>query len=138
MTRSDVVRTAYQRFNEKDFDGVLDLCDPDIELRDLLNKGGRAYGRAAVRERFAERFSAATVRVTITDLMEAGNTVIAVVCCQIYDSAGNRVGPAVVVTDHFRFRDDRILQVETTQFEELPEEVRTVLLADSSSSRGDP
>jgi len=135
MTRSEVVRTAYQLFNEKNFEAVLDLCDPDIELRDLLNKGGRAHGRAAVRQRFAERFSDATVRVTVTDLMEAGNTVIAVVCCQVYDSAGDRVGPSVVVTDHFRFLGDRIVQVDTTQFEELPEEVRTVLLAPSASSR---
>jgi len=134
MNKMDIVRAAYQRFNEKDFDGALDLCDPDIEFRDLLTRDGRAYGRAAVRERFAERFSAATVHVTVADVLEVGSTVVAVVCCQVYDSAGIAVGPQVIVTDNFSFRGDRILRVETTQFEEVPEEVRKVLLAGNPTS----
>jgi len=129
MNRIDVVRTAYQRFNEQDFEGALDLCDADIEFRDLLTRDGRAYGREAVRQRFAERFSAATVHVTVADVLEVGSTVIAVACCQVYDPEGEPVGPQVIVTDNFSFRGDRIARVETTQFEEVPEEVRKVLLA---------
>lgn len=135
MTRADVVRTAYERFNEKDFDGVLDLCDPEIELRDLLDKNGRAHGRTAVRQRFAERFSDATVHVTIGNLMEVGDTVIAAVCCQVFDSSGDPVGPYIVVTDHFTFRGDRIVGVETTQFEEAPHEVRAVLMAGTAGTQ---
>jgi len=128
VTRSEIVRCAYRRFNDKDFDGVLELCDPDIELRDLLTADGRAYGREAVRQRFIERFLDATVHVTVADVVEMGYKVIAVACSQVYDSAGDPVGPTVVATDHFSFRGDRILRVETTESRELPNEIRAVLL----------
>jgi hypothetical protein len=73
--------------------------------------------------------------VTVGDLVELGDTVIAAACCQVYDSAGDPVGPYVVVTDHFSFRGDRILRIETTQFEELSDEVKAVLLHGTPSSR---
>jgi hypothetical protein len=60
-------------------------------------------------------------------VVELGNTVIATACCQVYDSAGRPVGPYVVVTDHFSFRGNRILRIETTQFETLPDQVKAVL-----------
>ncbi|HML01361.1 MAG TPA: nuclear transport factor 2 family protein [Acidimicrobiales bacterium] len=133
MTRTEIVRTAYQRINDQDFDGALDLCDPDIQFRDVLNKDGWAYGRKAVRQRFAERFSVATVHVTVGALVELGNIVIAAVCCQVYGPAGDPVGPNVIVTDRISFRGNQIFRVETTQFEDVPDEVRTVLLAGTTS-----
>ncbi|HXW79985.1 MAG TPA: nuclear transport factor 2 family protein [Acidimicrobiales bacterium] len=134
MTRTEIVRTAYQRINDQDFDGALDLCDPDIEFRDVLNKDGWAYGREAVRQRFAERFSLATVHVTVGAVVELGDIVIAAVCCQVYGPAGEPVGPDVIVTDRIAFRGNQIVRVETTQFRELPDEVRTLLLAGTPSS----
>ncbi|HYA67095.1 MAG TPA: hypothetical protein VED63_00030, partial [Acidimicrobiales bacterium] len=64
-----------------------------------------------------------------------GDTVIAAVCCQVFDPSGEPVGPYIVVTDHFTFRGDRIVGVETTQFEEAPDEVRAVLMAGTQTSR---
>jgi ketosteroid isomerase-like protein len=133
MIRGEIVRTAYQRFNDNDFDGALDLCDPDIEFRDLSKKDGRAYGREAVRQRLVERFSVATVHVTVGDVVELGDTVIAAACCQVYDSAGRPVGPYVVVTDQFSFRGNPILRIETTQFEKLPDQVKAALLPGAQS-----
>ena len=127
MNRSDIVRSAYQRLNDKDFDGALDLCDPAVEFRDLLNKGDRAYGREAVRQRLADRLSDINVHVTVGDVVELGDTVIAAACCRVYDSAGHPVGPYVLVTDHFTFHGDRIIRVDTTEFEEMPDEVRGLL-----------
>jgi len=136
VTRSEIVRRAYQRFNDKDFEGVLELCDSDIEFRDLLADDGRAYGREAVNRRLMDRFSSATVQVTVADVVEMGYKVIAVVRCQVYDSAGNPVGPTIVATDHFSFRGERISRVETTRFNDLPDEIRTVLLPGTPLSTG--
>lgn len=128
MNRVDIVRAAYQRFKEKNFEGALDLCDPDIEFRDLIGKDGTAHGRNAVRQRWVERFSNAYFTITIGDVVEVADTVIAAVCCQVYDSTGMPVGPYVLVTDHFRFRGDRILRIESTLLDEVPDEVKGFLL----------
>ncbi|HMK63074.1 MAG TPA: nuclear transport factor 2 family protein [Acidimicrobiales bacterium] len=128
MNRSDIVRAAYQRFNEGDFDGALDLCDPDIEFRDVIGHDGTVSGREAVRRRWAERFSHAHITVTVGEVSEMGDAVVAAVCCQVYGPTGEPVGPPVLVTDHFSFRDDRILRVESTVFDGVPEEVKDFLL----------
>lgn len=128
MSRTDIVRAAYQRFNEEDFDGALDLCDPDVEFRELIGRSGPAHGREAVRQRWMERFSSARVTVTVGDVVEVGDSVLAAVCCQVYDPTGMPIGPYVLVTDHFSFREGRILRIKTTLFEDVPEEVRGLLL----------
>jgi len=128
LKRTEIVRAAYQRFNEEDFEGALDLCDPEIEFRDLIGKQGPACGREAVRRRWAERFSDAQIKVTVGNVVEMGDTVIASVACHVYGSDGKPVGPYVVVTDHFSFRDNRILRIESTVSNGVPDEIKGLLL----------
>ena len=127
MNRIDMVRAAYERFNERDFEGVLELCDPEIEFRDLLGEGGTAHGRDAVRRRWAERYAEAGVNVTVGDVIEIGGNVIAAVCYQAYDRDGTTVGPYLLVTDQFSFRDEKIARIEATKFGDVPDEVRALL-----------
>ena len=134
MDRSEIVRAAYERFNDKDFEAVLDLCDPDIEFRDLLSKDGTAYGLDALRQRWAKRFSEASTRVTVSDVVEIGDIVIAGVSYQAYDRDDRAVGPYVLVADQFSFRDNRILRIEATQFADIPGEVRSLLLPPTPSA----
>lgn len=128
MTRCELVRAAYQRFNDGDFEGALEFCDPEVEFRDLIGNDGTARGRQAVRQRWEERFSRAQVKVAVADLVEAGASVIAAVCCQVYDRAGMPVGPYVLVADRLTFRDDRILRIESTVFKGVPDEVKDLML----------
>jgi ketosteroid isomerase-like protein len=136
MNRGDIVRAAYQRFNHKDFEGVLELCDPEVEFRDLLSEDGTAYGFEALRQRWAERFSEASAHVTVGDVVEVGDTVIAAACYQAYDRHGVAVGPYVPVTDQFNFRGHRILRIEATQFSVVPDEVKSLLRPPTPSAPG--
>jgi len=136
MNHVETVRAVYQRFNKKDFEGVLELCDPEVEFRDLLSKDGTAYGLEALRQRWAQRFSEASVNVTVGDVVEIADRVIAAVCYQAYDRGGRAVGPYVMVTDQFSFRNDRILCIEATQFGDVPEEVRSLLRPPAPSAPG--
>jgi ketosteroid isomerase-like protein len=133
MNRSDIVRTAYQRFNDRDFEGVLDLCDPQIEFRDLLSDDGTAFGREAVRRRWRERFSDASASVTIGNLAEVGDAVIASVCYQAYTPAGVPIGPPFLAADRFSFRGNRILRVDATKLTNVPDEVAALFEAASPS-----
>lgn len=129
MDRCDIVRAAYERFNAEDFEGVLELCDPEFEFRELFGNEGPSRGRSEVLRRWTERFADLVIKVDIGEVVEVGETVVAAVCCQVYDRAYPPVRSYILVSDSFSFRGDRILRMESTLLNEPSDEVKALLKA---------
>ncbi len=122
-TRADVVRTDYQRFNEQDFEGVLELFDADVEWPDAFDDSALS-GRNAVRAYWERYFEVAVPTEILGEVVEIGDAVVAVAYRQVYERAGGAFGPPAVVVHRFTFRDERIARMELTALDETPDYVR--------------
>jgi ketosteroid isomerase-like protein len=129
VDRSEAVRTAFELFNRKDFEGVLEFFDPDVEISDLLHEGALIKGRDVVRQQWTERFDQAQVATLVGDLIEVGDTVFAAVCMQAYTKDGAAFVPQIVVASRFTFRGDRIVRMESRVLDEIPDDVRALFHA---------
>ena len=125
--RVSAVRAAYDCFNAKDVDGVLDLCDPDIEIPDVLHDSVRK-GREEVERYWRHEFAVVDHTVALGEIVEMGDTVVAVVRHQMYQSDGRTpLGDPVTAVHRFTFRGDRIVKMEYSGLDEVPEAVRQKL-----------
>ena len=124
MRFADVVRTANQRFNDRDFEGVVALFHPDVEWADVLQEGAKVYGSAAVLELWTERFSDAGIRMLLGDVFEVGASVTAVACYLAYAPNGVSVGEPLVVAHRFTFRDGLLARAEANVLDEVPREIK--------------
>jgi ketosteroid isomerase-like protein len=129
MDRSETVRTAFELFNRKDFAGVLEFFDPEVEISDLLHEGALIKGRDVVLQQWTERFDQAQVATLVGDLIEVGDTVFAAVCMQAYTKDGAAFGPQIVVASRFTFKGDRIVRMESRVLDEIPDDVRALFHA---------
>ncbi len=82
---AESVTAAFARFNEGDVEGVVELCDPEIELTTFMGHlEGRAYhGHAGIREWIADvhrLFSSVHVNVlSITEVSDVDANEVAIV-----------------------------------------------------------
>jgi ketosteroid isomerase-like protein len=82
---AESVNQAFERFNDGDVEGVVELCDPEIELTTFMGHfEGRAYhGHAGIRQWFAdvqEAFSSIHVNVlSITEVSDVDQNEVAIV-----------------------------------------------------------
>lgn len=138
-TRADVVRSAYQRFNEQDFEGVLELFDADVEWPDAVNDSV-LYGTNAVRAYWARHFEVAVPTEILGEVVEIGDAVVAVAYRQVYERAGGTFGPPAVVVHRFSFRGERIARMEITALDDTPDYVveRFRRRAGRDGAGGDP
>ena len=60
--KSETIRTAYDEFNARDIDRVLNLLSPDVEWPNGW-EGGVVYGRAAVRDYWTRQWAGIDPRV---------------------------------------------------------------------------
>ena len=60
--REDLVRRAYEAFNSRDIDAVLELMDPQVDWPNGM-EGGREHGHAAVRDYWTRQFTMIDSRV---------------------------------------------------------------------------
>jgi hypothetical protein len=68
-----IVQTAYDRVNNGDVDGAMELFSDDAVVID--NVGGRHVGSQAIREFFEQEVMPAHVRIELSDLSADGNVV---------------------------------------------------------------
>ena len=111
--RLALVRTAYERYNEKDLDGVLDLLDPRVAWPDVVNDTVLT-GHDAVKRYWMSHFEVATPTVVPEDLYEVDDCVIAIVRQRVYDLEGKPLGPAAVAAHRFTFRGALVTKMEIT------------------------
>jgi ketosteroid isomerase-like protein len=122
--RVALVRCAYERYNHRDLDGVLELLDPHVSWPDVVN-GTVMVGRDAVRRYWNGHFALASPTVEPEDLYEVGDAVIAIVRQQVNDLNGTPIGPSSVAAHKLTFRDGLVGRMEIT-VETFPDEVQAV------------
>ena len=126
MCHVDIVRRAYEGFNRKDFDRVLEDFDPGVELWDTLRPGAVVKGREAVRQLWLDRFGRAAAHFVVDDLVEMEHVVLAAVHFQSYTERGASFGYEVNAVYRFTFEDDVIVRLEVRTLDRVPDSVRTL------------
>jgi len=117
------IRAGYERFNEQDLDGLLELCTEDVEWPDVVN-GKVLHGADEVRDYFSRIFTVATPLVTVGDVIEIGDAVIATIYQQFYDHEGRLLGDPRVVVNRYSFVDGLVSGMTLTSQDDIPTEVR--------------
>ncbi len=126
MGHVDLVRRAYEAFNRKDFDRVLDDFDPGVELWDTLRQGAVVTGKDAVRTLWQERFGQASAHFAIDELLEVDDAVLASVRIQSYTEHGASFGHEFSAVYRFTFHDDRVVRLESRTVDEVPDSIRNL------------
>lgn len=124
----DVVSTAFERFNARDFAGAVELFHPDAEHADLLIPGEVHRGRAAVLRLWANRFADGGVRAVIYDISDVAGVIVVIVRYQAYTPDGAAVGSPMVAVHRFVFSGDLIARVEARVMEPLSEDALSLFL----------
>ena len=123
-TRVALVREVYDRFNNADIGGVLDLLDADVEMPDVLH-GTVLRGTDSLRRYWEQQFELVDHSIMASDVVEVGDAVLVVAFHQVYDrEGGGPLGRGVAAVHRLTFRGDRILSIEYTGVDEVPEQVR--------------
>ena len=124
----DAVTTAFERFNERDFAGALELFHPDVVHADLLVPGQTHRGRAEVLRLWSQRFADGSARAVLYETREIAAIVLAIVRYQAYTSTGSAVGSPMIVAHRFAFDGDLIVRVDATILEEMSEDAVSLFL----------
>lgn len=123
-SRVVLVREAYDRFNDADISGLIDLLDPDVELPDVLS-GGTIRGTEAIRQYWEREFELVEPSILASEIVEVGDAVLVVVFQEIHErGSGQRLGQGVAAVHRVTFRGDRIAAIEYTGVDDVPEQVR--------------
>jgi hypothetical protein len=122
--RLALVRRAYERYNDRDLDGVLELLDPHVSWPDVVN-GTVMVGRDAVKRYWRGHFALASPTVVPEDLYEVGDAVIAIVRQQVEGLDGEPIGPPSLAAHKLTFRGELVSRMEIT-VETFPDEVQAV------------
>jgi ketosteroid isomerase-like protein len=112
----EIVREHFDKTNQRDFEAVMELYDPSVELAvapDVAVDPGVYRGAEAVGDWFGSWFStfAPGYRLDVTELIPVNDAVVAAVD---HRAVGRRSGAAVTTRFYnvYRFRDGRIVRVE--------------------------
>jgi len=135
LDRRDTVRSLFECFSRKDFDGALALFDPDVQLVDLLVPDVVLRGREAVRRHWEHRYDQVAMMTTIGEnIVNTDDKVIVVARCQIYDKSEGEVVPPFFVSFRFSFREDSIVRCEGRITNSVPPKVKDLLHLDGEDS----
>lgn len=126
MNHVRIVGRAFEEFNRKDFDRVLEDFHPDVELSDTLRPGAVIRGRDAVRELWTTRFGHATAHFIVDQLIEVDDAVLASVRFQSYNEQGASFGHEVCAVYRFSFRGDLVVRLEARTLDDVPDSVMTL------------
>jgi uncharacterized protein len=110
----EIARRAYEAFNRRDFDGLLDLLDPEIEWHQFTQFPDRAvyHGREELRDRFlrgqlVEQFG--DFRIEIEEVVDAGDHVVMIGQIVAHGSASG-VPIQLRVVNILEFRDGKLIR----------------------------
>ncbi len=118
-----LVRAAYDRVNNEDIAGLLELLDPDVEFPDVIHNTV-LRGRESVERYWQDQILAAEHSAVPSEILELGEAVIVVAYHQIYERNGGPLGPGMSAVQRVTFRGDLIAKVEFTPLGEIPDHVR--------------
>ena len=122
--RVAIVREAYERFNNADVGGLVDLLDPDVEIPDVLN-GSVFHGKEAIRRYWERQFELVDSSLLVREIVEIGDAVLVVVFQEVHDrDSGAPLGQGVVAVHRLTFRGNHISAIEYTGVDEVPELLR--------------
>ena len=121
--RVALIRSGYERLNERDLDGLLALFTTDVQWPDVVN-GSVLQGTDQVRDYFSRILAIAMLRVTVGDVIEVGDAVVAATYQEFYDRDGKRLGEPRMVVNRFSFRGDLVSAMVLTSQDDIPAEVR--------------
>jgi ketosteroid isomerase-like protein len=112
----EIIRHAFEAFNEGDFSAFLDLYDEDIVLRIAPPsiESGSFYGAKAVEDQYRRFFApfGESYRVEIEELIEAGDSVLVLHRAR---ARGRRSGAEVESVNQwgiFTMRGGRIIRID--------------------------
>jgi len=105
-------------------------------MADVVN-GGVLHGIGGVREYFERIFAITNVQVTVGDVIEIGDTVVATTYQQFYDLDGKVLGEPRMVVNRFSFSGDLVSRMVLTSQEDIPQEVRRRFRGFVSDGGGD-
>lgn len=120
--RVSVTRAAYERLNDGDIAGMLELLVPDVEYPDVVHDTV-LRGRESVQRHWADLLERADHSARPGEFIEVGEAVIVVVYHQAYEKNGAALGPGVPAVHRVTFEGDLIARVEFSAMEEIPEQV---------------
>lgn len=129
------VRSAYERFNCKDIDGLLALMTGDVAWPDIA-EGEERHGRDALRRYLTDVLAFTTPLATLGDVFEVGDAVVALAYHEAYGDDGRLLGPPRPVSERFTFRGELIDRVELTSPDQVSDAVRARL--PQGHTRGGP
>ncbi len=124
-SRVAAIRSGYSFLKDKDVANVLALFDDDVEVVDPFYSTV-ARGKEEMLELWSKR-EVVTHSVVIGSIIEMGDAVLAVVHHDFYDQNRGRLGPGVAEVHRFIFREHRIIRLEITTLDDVPDEVRGLL-----------
>jgi ketosteroid isomerase-like protein len=107
--RISLLGTAYEAFNRRDIEAVLELLDPEVEWPDML-QGRTLTGVGAVRDYWEKQFE--TIRSTVEprEFIEREEVIVVVVHQLVRDNDGALLAEGEV-EHHYEFRDARIARM---------------------------
>ena len=123
-TQEALVRKLYDRFNNADIAGVVDLLDPEVTMPDVL-QGTTLQGAEALQRYWERHFALVDSSIKVREIVEVGDAVLVVVYQETYNREnGELLGPGVVAVHRLAFRGERIRSIEYTGVDEVPQAVR--------------
>jgi len=120
------VRSAYEKFNHQDIEGLLAIMTEDVEWPDI-REGSELQGKDAFRNYLKNVMAATTPWVTLGELFEVGDVVVAMAYHQAYGDDDRLLGPPRSVYERFSFRGDLIARIELTSPDDIADTVRVRL-----------
>ena len=121
--RVTLVREAYDRFNRRDIDGLLELLAAEVEMPDFVH-GTWLRGREPVEQMFQNQAQLIDHSIYIASIIEMGDAVLVAANHHAYEPNGAPLGPGLTAVHRVTFRDGRIAKLEVTAFDDLSEAVR--------------
>lgn len=121
--RVALITAGYERFNQHDVDGLMQLLTADVEWPDVVN-GAVLRGAGEVRAYFARIFAVTAPIITVGDVIEIGSDVVATTYQEFYDHADRLLGEPRLVVNRYSFRDDLVSAMVLTSEDDFPSEVR--------------
>ena len=122
IDRIALVREAYDRFNNRDFDGLLDLLDAEVEMPDFVH-GTWLHGKDCVERMFKVQAQLIDHTIFIATIIEMGDAVLVAANHHAYEPKGRPLGPGLSAVHRVTFRDGRIAKLEVTASGDISQEV---------------
>jgi hypothetical protein len=108
--RIERLKTAYQLFNARRVDELLDLLTEDVEWPDVT-RNVVLHSKDAIRAYWLAQFAVASPVVVPAAFVEAEPDIVVTVDQQVLDLEGNPLTPPAVVYHRYAFRGDLVARM---------------------------